>query len=38
VFAGDDLEGACRLTTRLKYLRKLVDECRLRRGRLTGGE
>jgi molecular chaperone HscB len=38
VFAADDLEGACRLTTRLKYLRKLVDECRLRRGRLTGGE
>lgn len=37
VFAADDLEGACRLTTRLKYLRKLVDECRLRRGRLTGG-
>lgn len=37
VFAADDLEGACRLTTRLKYLRKLVQECRLRRGRLTGG-
>lgn len=38
VFAKDDLEGACRLTTRLKYLRKLVDECRVRSGRLTGGE
>jgi molecular chaperone HscB len=38
VFAGDDLEAACRLTTRLKYLRKLVDECRVRRARLAGGE
>ena len=38
VFAKDDLEEACRMTTRLKYLRKLVDECRIRRGRLTGGE
>lgn len=38
IFAKDDLEEACRLTTRLKYLRKLVDECRLRRGRMTGGE
>ncbi|MGF1641611.1 MAG: Fe-S protein assembly co-chaperone HscB [Rhodospirillales bacterium] len=37
-FADDDLEAACRLTTRLKYLRKLVDECRLRRGRLADGE
>ena len=30
-FAGDDIEGACQLTTRLKYLRKLMDEIRLRR-------
>jgi molecular chaperone HscB len=37
-FAADNLEEACRLTTRLKYLRKLVDECRVRRGRLNGGD
>jgi molecular chaperone HscB len=30
-FAGDDLATALYLTTRLKYLRKLVDDCRARR-------
>lgn len=30
-FAGNDVEGACQLTTRLKYLRKLMDEIRMRR-------
>ncbi len=34
-FAEDDLEGACRLTTRLKYLRKLAEETRLSRARLA---
>ncbi len=34
-FAAGDLEGACRLTTRLKYLRKLAEECRVRRARLS---
>ena len=30
-FRGDDIEGACQLTTRLKYLTKLLDEVRQRR-------
>ncbi|MCK5167823.1 MAG: Fe-S protein assembly co-chaperone HscB, partial [Rhodospirillaceae bacterium] len=30
-FKGDDIEGACQLTTRLKYLTKLLDEVRQRR-------
>ncbi len=34
LFATDDLEGACRLTTRLKYLRKLAEETRRARARL----
>lgn len=37
-FRADDLEGACRLTTRLKYLRKLLEECRHRRARLENRE
>lgn len=37
-FRSDDLEGACRLTTRLKYLRKLLEECRQHRGRLERRE
>jgi molecular chaperone HscB len=35
-FAEDDLDCAARLTTRLKYLRKLADDCRARRGKLAG--
>jgi molecular chaperone HscB len=34
-FAVDDLDGAGRLTTRLKYLSKLADEARSRRVRMT---
>ncbi len=34
LFADDDIEGACRLTTRLKYLKKLAEECRARKARL----
>ena len=34
-FADDDFETAARLTTRLKYLRKLVDDCRARRLQLA---
>lgn len=34
VFRGGEIEAACRLTTRLKYLRKLAEECRARRARL----
>jgi molecular chaperone HscB len=37
-FADDDLDRAAELTTRLKYLRKLADDCRVRRLRLTGGD
>jgi molecular chaperone HscB len=37
-FAADRLDAACRLVTRLKYLRKLAEECRVRRARLTGRE
>lgn len=36
-FRGRDLDGACSLTTRLKYLRKLVDEVRAARARIGGG-
>jgi len=35
LFAQDDIEGACRLTTRLKYLQKLAEECRLRKVKLA---
>lgn len=35
-FAADDLERASRLTTRLKYLRKLADETRVRRAQIAG--
>jgi len=34
LFADDDIEGACRLTTRLKYLKKLAEECRARKIKL----
>lgn len=37
-FRSDDLEGACRLTTRLKYLRKLREECRHHRARMENRE
>ena len=33
-FAADDLDAACRLTTRLKYLHKLAEETRARKARL----
>jgi molecular chaperone HscB len=33
-FRGGDLEGACGLITRLKFLRKLAGEVRLHRGKL----
>lgn len=36
LFADHDLEGACKLTTRLKYLRKLLDETRTAALRLGG--
>lgn len=35
LFADDDIEGACRLTTRLKYLNKLAEECRARKVKLA---
>lgn len=35
LFAAGDLEGACKMTTRLKYLTKLADEVRTRRTRLA---
>ena len=34
-FAADDFEAAARLATRLKYLRKLADDCRARRLQLA---
>jgi molecular chaperone HscB len=34
-FAFDDLDAASRLTTKLKYLRKLADDCRGRRQQLA---
>ncbi len=36
VFAQDRIEDACHLTTRLKYLRKLLDETRVQKAKLTG--
>lgn len=33
-FKGDDIEGACQLTTRLKYLNKMMGEVRQVRARL----
>jgi len=33
-FKGDDIEGACQLTTRLKYLHKMMGEVRQVRARL----
>lgn len=36
-FRDSDLDGACSLTTRLKYLRKLSDEVRAARARVAGG-
>ncbi len=33
-FAGDDIRGACQLTTRLKYLDKMMGEVRQSRARL----
>lgn len=35
LFADEDIEGACRLTTRLKYLKKLAEECRARKAKLA---
>lgn len=37
-FADDDLGAACRLTTRLKYLRKLAEQCRARRVQMAALE
>lgn len=34
-FAGGDIEGACSLSTRLKYLMKLKEEIRVRRAQLA---
>jgi molecular chaperone HscB len=34
LFNDDDVEGACRLTTRLKYLKKLSEETRIQRMKL----
>lgn len=34
-FRGDDIEGACQLTTRLKYLTKLLGEVRQRRAQIV---
>lgn len=36
VFAKGDLEQACHLTTRLKYLRKLLDETRIQKAKIMG--
>ncbi|MBL4615972.1 MAG: Fe-S protein assembly co-chaperone HscB [Magnetovibrio sp.] len=33
-FKGDDIQGACQLTTRLKYLDKMIGEVRQSRARL----
>lgn len=35
LFDDDDIEGACRLTTRLKYLKKLAEETRIHRTKLN---
>ncbi len=37
LFADGDMEGACRLTTRLKYFRKLAEETRQAKTRVAGG-
>ena len=34
VFKDDDIEGACRLKTRLKYLEKLTEEIRIQRKKM----
>jgi len=34
LFKDDDIEGACKLTTRLKYLKKLAEETRIHRMKL----
>ena len=34
LFNDDDIEGACRLTTRLKYLKKLTEETRIHKMKL----
>ncbi len=35
LFGDDDIEGACKLTTRLKYLKKLAEETRIHRMKMT---
>ncbi|NQV48091.1 MAG: Fe-S protein assembly co-chaperone HscB [Rhodospirillaceae bacterium] len=35
LFAADDIEGACRLTTRLKYLQKLAEEARAQKAKMN---
>lgn len=35
LFNEDDIEGACKLTTRLKYLKKLAEETRTHRKKLV---
>ena len=35
LFDNDDIEGACKLTTRLKYLKKLAEETRVHRKKLV---
>ncbi len=35
LFDNDDIEGACKLTTRLKYLKKLAEETRIHRKKLV---
>ena len=35
LFKDNDIEGACRLKTRLKYLKKLTEETRIQRMKLT---
>lgn len=37
-FIGNDLECACKLTTRLKYLKKLAEEARLHRTRMAASQ
>jgi molecular chaperone HscB len=34
LFRDDDIEGACKLTTRLKYLKKLAEETRIHQMKL----
>lgn len=35
LFAENDVEGACKLTTRLKYLKKLAEETRIQRMKMN---